>query len=107
MIPVSYTHLDVYKRQIPDGDYKKFLENNSNIKPKKGKIVSSNGKVLGEHTGLYNYTIGQRKGLGISNNVPLFVLGFNREKNQVIVGEEKELYSKEKMCIRDRASIVP
>ena len=80
---------------IPDGDYKKFLENNSNIKPKKGKIVSSNGKVLGEHTGLYNYTIGQRKGLGISNNVPLFVLGFNREKNQVIVGEEKELYSKE------------
>ena len=80
---------------IPDGNYKKFLENNSNIKQKKGKIVNSNGQVLGEHTGLYNYTIGQRKGLGISNKVPLFVLGFNKEKNEVIVGEEKELYKKE------------
>lgn len=77
---------------IPDGNYKKFLENNSNIKPKDGNIVNSQGKILGKHTGLYNYTIGQRKGLGISNPVPLFVLGFNKEKNEVIVGEEKELY---------------
>ena len=80
---------------IPDGNYKKFLETNSNIKPKKGKIVNSKGEVLGEHTGLYNYTIGQRKGLGISYKVPLFVLGFNKAKNEVIVGEEKELYKKE------------
>ena len=80
---------------VPDGNYKKFLENNSNIKPKEGNIVNSSGKVLGKHTGLYNYTIGQRKGLGISNPVPLFVLGFNKEKNEVIVGEEKELYKKE------------
>lgn len=80
---------------IPDGNYKKFLENNSDIKPKKGNIVNSNGKVLGKHTGLYNYTIGQRKGLGISNPVPLFVLGFNTLKNEVIVGEESELYKKE------------
>lgn len=77
---------------IPDGNYKKFLENNSDIKPKEGNIVNSQGKILGKHTGLYNYTIGQRKGLGISNPVPLFVLGFNKEKNEVIVGEEKELY---------------
>ena len=80
---------------IPDGNYKKFLEENSDIKPKQGNIVNSQGKVLGKHTGLYNYTIGQRKGLGISNPVPLFVLGFNSEKNEVIVGEEHELYSKE------------
>ena len=80
---------------VPDGNYKKFLENNSDIKPKKGKIVNSKGEVLGEHTGLYNYTIGQRKGLGISYKVPLFVIGFNKEKNEVIVGEENELYSKE------------
>ena len=80
---------------IPDGNYKKFLENNSDIKPKEGNIVDSKGKVLGKHTGLYNYTIGQRKGLGISNSVPLFVLGFNPLKNQVIVGEESELYKKE------------
>ena len=80
---------------IPDGDYKKFLEENSDIKPKKGNIVNSNGKVLGKHTGLYNYTIGQRRGLGISNPVPLFVIGFNSKNNEVIVGEEKELYKKE------------
>ena len=80
---------------VPDGNYKKFLENNSDIKPKEGNIVNTNGKVLGKHTGLYNYTIGQRKGLGISNPVPLFVVGFNRAKNEVIVGEEKELYKSE------------
>ena len=80
---------------VPDGNYKKFLENNSNIKPKKGNIVNSKGEILAEHTGLYNYTIGQRKGLGISNKVPLFVLGFNSLKNEVIVGEERELYKRE------------
>ena len=80
---------------IPDGNYKKFLETNSNIKPKVGNIVNLEGKVLGKHTGLYNYTIGQRKGLGISNPVPLFVLGFNRAKNEVIVGEEDKLYKKD------------
>ena len=80
---------------IPDGNYKKFLEINSDLKPKEGNIVDINGKILGKHTGLYNYTIGQRKGLGISNPVPLFVLGFNKEKNEVIVGEEDKLYKKE------------
>ena len=68
---------------------------NSDIKPMQGNIVNSKGEVLGKHTGLYNYTIGQRKGLGISNKVPLFVLGFNRANNEVIVGEEKELYKSE------------
>lgn len=80
---------------VPDGNYKRFLEENSSIKPKVGNIVNSKGEILGKHTGLYNYTIGQRKGLGISNAHPLFVLGFNKEKNEVIVGEEKELYKKE------------
>ena len=80
---------------VPDGNYKKFLENNSELKPKQGNIVNSKGEILGKHTGLYNYTIGQRKGLGISYSVPLFVLGFNKEKNEVIVGEESELYKKE------------
>lgn len=80
---------------IPDGNYKKFLENNSDLRPKVGNIVNSNGEILGKHTGLYHYTIGQRKGLGISYAVPLFVLGFNPAKNEVIVGEEKELYKNE------------
>ncbi len=80
---------------VPDGNYKKFLENNSSIKPKPGNIINTKGEILGKHTGLYNYTIGQRKGLGISHPTPLFVLGFNPLKNEVIVGEENEVYKKE------------
>ena len=80
---------------IPNKDYKAFLENNSDIKAKQGNIVNLKGEKLGTHTGLYKYTIGQRKGLGISNSVPLFVVGFNQAKNELIVGEEKDLYQKE------------
>ena len=80
---------------IPDGNYKKFLEDNSDINPIEGNIVNKRGEILGKHKGLYNYTIGQRKGLGISYKVPLFVLGFNKVKNELIVGEEQELYRKE------------
>ena len=80
---------------IPDGNYKKFLEENSDIKSLEGNIVNKNGDILGKHTGLYKYTIGQRKGLGISYKVPLFVIGFNKQNNELIVGEEQELYTKE------------
>lgn len=82
---------------VPDGNYKKFLESHSNIKPKEGNIVTKDGEILGRHSGLYNYTIGQRKGLGISYKEPLFVIGFNLLKNEVIVGTEKELYKDEIM----------
>lgn len=80
---------------IPDGNYKRFLEINSSIRPIEGNIVNTNGKILGIHHGLYNYTIGQRKGLGISHKEPLFVIGFNKEKNEVIVGEKSEIYKNE------------
>lgn len=85
---------------IPDGNYKRFLEENSNIKPFRGNIVTSNGKVLGKHNGLYNYTIGQRRGLGVSYKSPLFVIGFNSEKNEVIVGTKSEI-SKNKMYVNN------
>ena len=80
---------------VPDGNYKRFLEENSDIKPKIGDIVLGDGKVLGKHNGLYNYTIGQRKGLGISYSEPLFVIGFDSKKNEVIVGKKENLYKKE------------
>lgn len=80
---------------IPDGDYKKFLENNSTLRPTPGNIVDKYGKVLGKHKGFYNYTIGQRRGLGISYKAPLFVTGFNKDKNEVVVGEEEDIYKKE------------
>ena len=83
---------------ITNGDYKNFLERNSNLKP--NKIVNKNGDVLGTHNGLYNYTIGQRKGLGISYSEPLFVVGFNKKKNELIVGTKNDLY-KDEILVRD------
>lgn len=80
---------------IPDGNYKEFLEEEGGFKPKEGNIVNKEGKILGKHNGIYKYTIGQRKGLGISNAVPLFVMGLNKDRNEVIVGEEKDIYKKE------------
>ena len=77
---------------IPDGNYKKFLIN-SGVKEKIGNIVY-NRKIIGKHNGLFNYTIGQRKGLGIAHENPLYVIGFNKNNNELIVGEEQDLYIK-------------
>ena len=77
---------------IPDGNYKKFLINKG-VKENIGNIVY-NSKIIGKHNGLFNYTIGQRKGLGISHENPLYVVGFNKNNNELIVGEEKDLYVK-------------
>lgn len=76
---------------IPDGNYKKFLTNTGEVKENIGNIIYKD-KIIGKHTGLYNYTIGQRKGLGIAHETPLYVIGFNKESNELIVGEEKDLY---------------
>ena len=80
---------------IPDNDYVKFIKNNSNNKFKEGNIVTNKGEILGKHQGIINYTVGQRKGLGISYKEPLYVLRIDKEKNQVIVGTENELYTNE------------
>jgi len=85
---------------IPDGNYKAFLEKNSDIKPNPGNIVLRDGTIVGKHNGLYNYTIGQRKGLGIAYRVPLFAIDFNVKKNELIVGEENEIYKTE-MLVKD------
>ncbi len=78
---------------IPDNNYIEFLKENLEKEPKKGDIILTDGTILGKHNGLINYTVGQRKGLKISYKTPLYVIKLDKEKNQVIVGEEKELYS--------------
>ena len=60
---------------------------------KEGNIVDENGKILGRHKGIIHYTIGQRKGLGISNPKPLFVLRIDAEKNEIVVTEKEHLFS--------------
>ena len=74
---------------IPDDDYRRFLRVRLGERP--GPIVDAAGKVLGRHIGTYNYTIGQRKGLGIAAAEPLFVTGLDAEKAEVLVGVGEEL----------------
>ncbi len=78
---------------IPDNNYVGFLENNLKAPQKQGNITLRDGTILGTHKGLIYYTVGQRKGLGIAYKEPLYVLKLDKEKNEVIVGTEKELYS--------------
>lgn len=80
---------------IPNNDHVSFLRDNNSIVKEKGKIVLRSGEVLGEHNGLINYTVGQRKGLGIAYKEPLYVLELDKKSNLVVVGTESELYSTE------------
>ncbi len=69
-----------------------FLKNSQKTKTLQGNIIDSAGNKRGEHSGVYNYTVGQRKGLGIAHNRPLYVIALNPQENEVIVGEKEELY---------------
>jgi tRNA-specific 2-thiouridylase len=76
-------------------DYRNFLQRNAAEILQPGQIVRRDGTTLGEHTGLANYTIGQRKGLGVASAVPLYVLGKNAVTNTLVVGTQEELGSLE------------
>jgi len=76
-------------------DYRNFLQRNAAEMLRPGKIISREGLPLGEHNGLANYTIGQRKGLGLASPVPLYVLGKNAATNTLVVGAQEELGSNE------------
>lgn len=78
---------------ISDNNYKRYLFEERNIKPKDGLIKHVNGEVLGRHNGIINYTIGQRKGIGVSYGKPIYVVKIDGKNNIVYVGDEKELYS--------------
>jgi tRNA-specific 2-thiouridylase len=77
----------------PDGDYAGFIERHTGKKIPAGKFISPDGKILGEHRGIIHYTIGQRKGLGISAPHPLFVLSMNTADNTVTLGTNEELFT--------------
>jgi len=76
---------------VPDNDYTRFLDDNYPEITEKGPILDTAGNKLGEHNGLYNYTVGQRRGLGISAPHPLYVVKLDKENNAVIVGKDKEV----------------
>ena len=80
---------------VPDGDYAKFIEQNTGINFAAGDYLDLSGKVLGKHKGIVHYTIGQRKGLGIALGKHAFVLDKNANTNQVILGDEEHLFYKQ------------
>ena len=77
---------------VPD-DYKEYLLAHRPELQQEGDIVDTSGNVLGRHQGVALYTVGQRKGLGIAAEHPLYVVGLDAVKNQVIVGENKEVFA--------------
>ena len=78
---------------VPDGDYAAFLERFTGHKAVPGEFTDTSGNVIGMHHGIEYYTIGQRRGLGISAGHPVYVCGIVPEKNQVIVGERMDLFA--------------
>jgi tRNA-specific 2-thiouridylase len=86
---------------VPGGDYKSFLEaylteqgDNRTRVEVGGEMVTTDGKVIGEHGGVHNFTVGQRKGLGVATGSPLYVIQIKNDTRQVVVGKDEELYSR-------------
>ncbi len=80
---------------IPDDDYTEFLKEYIPQAVKPGPILDKRGGILGEHCGILFYTIGQRKGLGISAQEPLYVTAIVQERNAIVVGSKEEVYGTE------------
>lgn len=80
---------------IPENDYSSFVKKNSPKKLVEGNIVDTDGNILGKHSGICEYTIGQRKGLGIPSNKPFFVVDIDARKNIIVVGDSRDTFKKE------------
>ena len=81
---------------VPTGNYRRFIDAYLNEQGKKledsaGEVVTTDGRLMGRHGGLGNYTVGQRKGLGVATGTPLYVIGLDRARNRVVVGSNQEL----------------
>lgn len=83
---------------ISDGDYTAFMEQYTGETAPKGNFIDINGKILGEHKGLWNYTIGQRKGLGITFGKPMFVSKIDPQTGDVTLSGNDELFVSELIC---------
>ncbi|WP_425447693.1 tRNA 2-thiouridine(34) synthase MnmA [Dethiothermospora halolimnae] len=79
---------------IPNEDYTSYLSKQSPDGVKGGDFVDLNGNIIGRHKGIVNYTIGQRRGLGVKFDKPKFVISINPKRNQVVLGDDRDTYSK-------------
>lgn len=80
---------------VADGDYSTFIEKYKNKKYPQGDFIDTEGNAIGEHRGIIHYTVGQRKGLGIAFNEPMYVKEINTENNTVMLARDEELYESE------------
>jgi len=85
---------------VPNGDYASVIEKFRPNSFSKGNIKDMEGKVIGVHEGIINYTIGQRKGIGISDTNPLYVIKIIAETNEIVVGAKRYLV-KTKINLKD------
>ncbi len=85
---------------VPDGDYASFIKEHTGASVEEGDFIDTAGNVIGRHKGVINYTIGQRRGIGISLGRPAYITDKNAEKNTVTVGSEEELY-KTSILVKD------
>jgi tRNA-specific 2-thiouridylase len=85
---------------VPNGDYASVIRNFRPESFKKGNILDVKGNIIGQHEGIINFTVGQRKGIGIAYEEPLYVININSKKNEVIVGK-KEFLNVEKIYLKD------
>lgn len=96
---------------VPDKDYASFLKNYTGVVMPKGCFVNCQGEVLGQHEGLYHYTIGQRRGLGLPMGHRVFVKSLDPEKNEVVIAENEDMFTKEvvmkDICYMGVADIAP
>lgn len=79
---------------VPDGDFAAYIMRHGDVKPHNGEFIDENGMVLGIHSGAYQFTIGQRKGLGIALGKPAYVLGTDIASNTVTLGENEALFKR-------------
>ena len=79
---------------IPDNDYAGFIVKETGYVAKPGNFVDINGKIIGQHEGIINYTVGQRKGLGLSLGKPASVVSIRPESNEVVIGDNEDVFSK-------------
>ena len=92
---------------VPDGDYAAFLKSRGVNTDKPGNFVTTDGKILGRHKGIMHYTVGQRRGLGISAPASLFVLRIDANKNEVVLGYEDETLTEKIVCTDCRWTLKP
>ena len=78
---------------VPDGDYAGYIEKNHGIIPISGNFTDTEGNIIGQHSGIINYTVGQRKGLGIAFGEPRYVVAKNPENNTVTLGRNEDLFT--------------